>query len=200
MPPLTFSARHRLINDRMTDHSPSELAPDDAALIARWRGGDQRAATALVDRHAQAVARFVASLGERDEVEEVVQDTFVRAFGSLDTFRGESSFRTWLLTIARNLLRDRLRGRKRARHQVEIQDDDLVSSSDALEGAVATETEQRLRAAVESLSPMQRSIFTLRVAEGLSYKEIAIAVGSTEGAARVHYHNAMRIIREKIDE
>jgi RNA polymerase sigma-70 factor, ECF subfamily len=184
----------------MTDHSPSELAPDDAALIERWRGGDQRAATALVECHAQAIARFVASLGERDEVEEVVQDTFVRAFGSLDSFRGESSFRTWLLTIARNLVRDRQRGRTRAKLQVEIQDDDLVSSSDALEGTVAAETEQRLHAAVQTLSPMQRAIFTLRVTEGLSYKEIAIAVGSTEGAARVHYHNAMRVIREKIDE
>jgi RNA polymerase sigma-70 factor, ECF subfamily len=184
----------------MTDHSPSELAPDDAALIERWRGGDQRAATALVECHAQAIARFVASLGERDEVEEVVQDTFVRAFGSLDSFRGESSFRTWLLTIARNLVRDRQRGRTRAKLQVEIQDDDLVSSSDALEGTVAAETEQRLHAAVQTLSPMQRAIFTLRVTEGLSYREIAIAVGSTEGAARVHYHNAMRVIREKIDE
>jgi RNA polymerase sigma-70 factor, ECF subfamily len=184
----------------MTDHSPSELAPDDAALIERWRGGDQRAATALVECHAQAIARFVASLGERDEVEEVVQDTFVRAFGSLDSFRGESSFRTWLLTIARNLVRDRQRGRTRAKLQVEIQDDDLVSSSDALEGTVAAETEQRLHAAVQTLSPMQRAIFTLRVTEGLSYKEIAVAVGSTEGAARVHYHNAMRVIREKIDE
>jgi RNA polymerase sigma-70 factor, ECF subfamily len=184
----------------MTDHSPSELAPDDAALIERWRGGDQRAATALVECHAQAIARFVASLGERDEVEEVVQDTFVRAFGSLDSFRGESSFRTWLLTIARNLVRDRRRGRKRAKLQVEIQDDDLVSSSDALEGTVAAETEQRLHAAVQTLSPMQRAIFTLRVTEGLSYREIAIAVGSTEGAARVHYHNAMRVIRERIDE
>jgi RNA polymerase sigma factor, sigma-70 family len=184
----------------MTDHSPSELAPDDAALIARWRGGDERAATALVERHAQAIARFVASLGERDEVEEVVQDTFVRAFGSLDSFRGESSVRTWLLAIARNLLRDRQRGRKRASYQVEVHDYDLVSSSSALEGAIAAETEQRLRVAVDTLSPMQRSIFTLRVTEGLSYKEIAIAVGSTEGAARVHYHNAMRIIREKIDE
>jgi RNA polymerase sigma-70 factor, ECF subfamily len=184
----------------MTDHSPSELAPDDAALIERWRGGDERAATTLVERHAQAIARFVASLGERNEVEEVVQDTFVRAFGSLDSFRGESTFRTWLLTIARNLLRDRQRGRKRAKLHVEIQDDDIVSSSNALEGTVAAETEQRLRAVVDTLSPMQRSIFTLRVAEGMSYKEIAIAVGSTEGAARVHYHNAMRIIREKIDE
>jgi RNA polymerase sigma-70 factor, ECF subfamily len=184
----------------MTDHSPSELAPDDAALIARWRSGDERAATALVGRHAQAIARFVASLGERDEVEEVVQDTFVRAFGSLHSFRGESTFRTWLLTIARNLLQDRRRRRSRAKSQVEIKENDLVSSTDALDGTVAAETERRLRAAVETLSPMQRSIFTLRVAEGLSYKEIAVAVGSTEGAARVHYHNAMRVIRETIDE
>ena len=98
----------------------------------------------------RAIARFVASLGERDEVEEVVQDTFVRAFGSLDSFRGESTFRTWLLTIARNLLRDRQRSRKRARLHVEIQDNDIVSSSDALEGAVAAETEQRMQQAVES--------------------------------------------------
>jgi RNA polymerase sigma-70 factor, ECF subfamily len=184
----------------MTEPSRSDLAPDDAALIARWRGGEEHAATALVERHAQGIARFVVSLGERDEVEEVVQDTFVRAFGSLDSFRGESTFRTWLLTIARNLVRDRQRGRKRARLHVEIQDDAIATSSDALEGAVAAETEARLRQAVEELSPLQRSVFTLRVTEGMSYKEIAIAVGSTEGAARVHYHNAMRAIREKIDE
>ncbi|MEP7066180.1 MAG: RNA polymerase sigma factor [Gemmatimonadota bacterium] len=184
----------------MTDHSQSELPPDDAALIARWRSGDERAATTLVGQHAQGIARFVASLGEREEVEELVQDTFVRAFGSLDSFRGESTFRTWLLTIARNLVRDRQRGRKRSRSHVEIKDEDIVSTSDALEGTVAAETEQRLREAVETLSPMQRAIFTLRVTEGMSYKEIAMAVGSTEGAARVHYHNAMRVIREKIDE
>src|SRR3954470_7114386 len=147
----------------MTEPSPSEQAPDDAALIARWRTGDERAATALVERHAQAIARFVASLGERDAVEEVVQDTFVRAFGSLDSFRGESTFRTWLLTIARNLLRDRQRGRSRSKHHVEIRDEHSVTSSDALEGTVAAETEQQLRAAVETLSPMQRAIFTLRV-------------------------------------
>lgn len=187
-----------------TDMPDLITAGDDAeidrALIARWNGGDQRAATMLVERHAPSLARFVGSLGVITAPEEIVQDTFVRAFGSLDSFRGDSTFRTWLLTISRNLLRDRQRGRKRARLHVEVQDDDLVSSSDALEGAVASETERRLRSAVETLSPLQRSIFTLRVTEGLSYKEIAIAVGSTEGAARVHYHNAMRAIREKIDE
>jgi RNA polymerase sigma-70 factor (ECF subfamily) len=50
------------------------------------------------------------------------------------------------------------------------------------------------------LSPTQREVFALRVAEGLSYKEIAEAVGTTEGAARVHYHNAMRAVKEFLDE
>ncbi|MGQ0539419.1 MAG: RNA polymerase sigma factor, partial [Gemmatimonadaceae bacterium] len=67
---------------------------DDRQLIERWLGGDQRAATAIVERHAGAIARFVATLGER-ECDEVVQDTFVRAFSSFETFRGESSLRTW---------------------------------------------------------------------------------------------------------
>jgi RNA polymerase sigma-70 factor (ECF subfamily) len=84
--------------------------------------------------------------------------------------------------------------------QVEIHDDDVATSSNALEDAVAAESEGRLQRAVEQLSPLQRSVFTLRVTEGMSYREIAVAVGSTEGAARVHYHNAMRSIREKIDE
>ena len=70
----------------------------------------------------------------------------------------------------------------------------------ALDGVVADETEQRMRQAVGHLSPTQKEVFTLRVAEGLSYKEIAEAVGTTEGAARVHYHNAMRAVKEFLDE
>lgn len=172
----------------------------DRALIARWRSGDERAATMLVERHAAALARFAASLGERTDVDELVQDTFVRAFASLDGFRAESSLRTWLFTIARNLFRDRVRSARAQRRVVAIQDDDLVTENDALDQAVARETEGRLRAAVERLSPMQRQVFALRVSEGLSYREIAEVLGSTEGAARVHYHNAMRAIKESVDE
>src|SRR3712207_110764 len=95
---------------------PAGVPPDadpDVELIARWQRGEERAATLLVSRHAPAVARFVASMGLRVDVEEVVQDTFVRAFGSLDAFRGESSLRTWLLTIARRLVLDRRRAARR---------------------------------------------------------------------------------------
>ncbi len=173
--------------------------PEDAVLLERCRRGDERAATVLVRRYSPSVARFVASLGERQEVEEVVQDTFVRAFASLDGFRGDSSLRSWLFTIARNLVRDRVRSRARKYQVVPIEESHAVTEHDALDAAVSDETERRLGEALELLSPMQREVFTLRVSEGLSYREIAAVVGSTEGAARVHYHNAMRSIREFID-
>ena len=172
----------------------------DLELIARWKGGDQRAAAELVERHASALARFAVSSGERNEVDELVQDTFVRAFNSLDGFRGESSFRTWLFTIQRRLLLDRRRADKRRPDKTEIKEDDSATEYDALDSMVADETQQKLRDAVTRLSPTQREVFSLRVAEGLSYKEIAEAVGTTEGAARVHYHNAMRAVKEFLDD
>ena len=173
---------------------------NDLELIARWKAGDQKAATELVQRHSAALARFAVSSGERSEVDELVQDTFVRAFGSIDSFRGESSFRTWLFTIQRRLLIDRRRAEKRRRDRTEIQEDDAATEYDALDSVVADETQRRLQGAVKRLSPTQREVFALRVAEGLSYKEIAEAVGTTEGAARVHYHNAMRAVKEFLDE
>ena len=171
----------------------------DLDLIARWMAGEQRAATLLVDRHAGALARFAASVGARGDVEEIVQDTFVRAFASLESFRGESSLRTWLFTIARRLLLDRRRSERRRGEQVQVQDSDVTTEFDPLDSVVADETERRMREAVERLTPTQKEVFILRVSEGLSYREIADAVGSTEGAARVHYHNAMRAIKEFLE-
>ena len=179
---------------------PSVGETTDAELIQRWKNGDQRAATALVERHSPALARFAVSQGARQDIDELVQDTFVRAFNSIDGFRGESSFRTWLLTIERRLLLDRRRSEKRRPDKVEIQEGDASTNFDALDGMVADEARKRLTEAVTKLSPTQREVFTLRVAEGLSYKEIADAVGTTEGAARVHYHNAMRSVKEFLDD
>ena len=186
----------------MTGPARGEGDERDQDLISRWKAGDQRAATELVERNAQALARFAVASGVRDpaEVDELVQDTFVRAFGSLDGFRGESSFRTWLFTIQRRLILDRRRASKRRPEPLEVTEADAATDFDALDGMVADEVQERLRDAVGRLSPMQRQVFTLRVTEGLSYREIAEAVGTTEGAARVHYHNAMRTVKEKLDD
>jgi len=172
----------------------------DFDLLARWKGGDQRAATLLVERHADAVARFAASVGAHGDVDEVVQDTFVRAFGSLDGFRGDSTFSTWLFTIARRLVLDRRRAARRRGEQVPVKDDDVRTEWNALDGVVADETHARMRAALERLTPTQREVFALRVGEGMGYREIAGVAGTTEGAARVHYHNAMRAIKEFLND
>lgn len=172
----------------------------DAELIAQWQGGDQRAATALVHRHAQALSRFAASLGERDGIDELVQDTFVRAFQSLDSFRADSSLRTWLFTICKRLVLDRKRSERRRKNQVELDEGHAVAEYDALDGMVAEEAAGRVERAVAKLTPLQREVFTLRVTEGMPYGEIAKVVESTEGACRVHYHNAMKLIKESLSD
>lgn len=75
-----------------------------------------------------------------------------------------------------------------------------MQAYDALDGLVADETALRVRKAVETLSPLQREVFLLRVTDAMAYSEIATVVGSTEGACRVHYHNAMRAIRELLND
>src|SRR5690348_203149 len=129
----------------MTDPDRSGGDPRDAELIAAWKAGDQRAATELVERHASALARFAASCGARDEIDELVQDTFVRAFTSLDGFRGESGFRTWLFSIERRLLIDRIRAERRRPQSAELKEDAAATEYDALDSVVAGEAEAKVR-------------------------------------------------------
>ena len=180
----------------MSQRAEAGSEPTDVELIERWKAGDSRAATMLVGRHSLALARFAASCGEREDIEELVQDTMVKAFASLDTFRGDSSLRTWLFTIERRLMLDRRRAERRNRETVSVEDSDRVSEFGALDSLIADETQEKVRRSLDALSPTQREVFTLRVQQGLSYREIAEVVHSTEGAARVHYHNAVRTVKE----
>ena len=184
----------------MIEAEREEEASLDRTLIERWRDGDERAATAIVERHAPALARFASRLGVVDDVEELVQDTFVRAFAALDGFRADSALRTWLFTIERRLVLDRRRAAKRRAGDVEVDEQYAASDYDALDGLVADETSQRMSRAIAGLSRMQREVFALRVQEGRSYKEIAEILETSEGAARVHYHNAIRAVKEFLDD
>lgn len=181
--------------ERMAATAPA--ADDDAALIAAWLRGDEQAATELVRRHARALARFLAGAGATDaDLDDVVQETFIRAFRSAGGFRGQCKFRTWLCTIGGNVLKDLAR---RARGAVVPLHDDLVAAGgDPHEEAVAGESAGRLVAGLARLPRMQREVFLLRAQQGLEYDEIAAALGTTVGAARVHYHHAVKRLKEWI--
>src|SRR5437899_1368680 len=172
------------------------LAAADAVLIAAWQGGDEQAAAELVRRHARALARFLASAGAPDgDLDDLVQETFIRAFRGVDRFRGQCRFRTWLLTIGGNVLKDAARRARRAK-VVPLHEELRATDGDPHERAVAGEAEGRLLAGLGRLSRMQREVFLLRAQQGLAYEEIAAALGTSPGAARVHYHHAVKRLKE----
>jgi RNA polymerase sigma-70 factor (ECF subfamily) len=172
--------------------------PADADLVRAYRAGDERAATRLVNRHAGPVARFLSAAGAASgDVDDLVQETFIRAFRALDGWRGEAAFRSWLLSIASNLLKDQFR-KHRGRTLVPIADSDLPAPDDPAASLDATEAERRLMAGLATLPRLQREVFLLRAQQGMDYESIARSLDTTAGAARVHYHHAVKRLKELV--
>ncbi len=177
----------------------------DTDLIEAWKAGEEAAATELVYRHGKPLARFLgaagagAGAGAREDVEDLVQETFVRAFRRIETFRGGSSFRTWLMTIGSNALKDAWRKRKR-RPVIPLDAREIVDgSSDPHGDAVAGDIAMRVSRCVQGLPRLQRDVFLLRAQQGLDYGEIAKALDTTPGSARVHYHHAVKRLKDMLE-
>jgi len=188
---LAIAPRPHLHMAAMTDAEP----PGDAELVAAYRGGDDRAATEIVRRHGPGLARYLHGLGAgTSDVDDLLQETFFKAFRAIDSWRGEASLRGWLCTIGANLVRDGYR-RSRGRVVVSIEDRDLADGSDPFAETAAQELESRLVQGLATLPRLQREVFLLRAQQGCEYDEIARALGTTPGAARVHYHHAVKRLR-----
>jgi RNA polymerase sigma-70 factor, ECF subfamily len=168
----------------------------DAALVAAYRSGDQAAAAELVNRHCSALGRYLYGAGAAvADVEDLVQETFFRAFRALDGWRGDASFRGWLFRIGSNLRKDQYR-KEAGRIHLSIEDHEVADSSDPVGEAGASEMEDRLRQGLGRLPRLQREVFLLRAQQGMDYEEICRALGTTPGAARVHYHHAVKRLKE----
>src|SRR5437667_10883149 len=140
----------------MTPAEPVAAVPPEAALIAVWRGGDEPAAAELVRRHARALARFLAGAGALEaDVDDLVQETFIRALRAVGRFRGQCQFRTWLMTIGGNVLKDAHRRSRRAQG-VPLGDDLRAREGDPHGGADAGDAERRPVAGPEQLHRGQR--------------------------------------------
>jgi RNA polymerase sigma-70 factor (ECF subfamily) len=145
-----------------------------AALRARH--GDSAAATAFVRATQHDVWRLCAHLGSRDQADDLTQETYARAFGSLHRFAGRSSARTWLLSIARRVCADAVRSAVRARAAAPRLVDDHV-------GVDPAET-VTVRALLDTLDVERREAFVLTQVVGLSYAEAADVCGCPVGTIR----------------
>ncbi len=178
---------------------PALAAEADGDLIARYLAGDEAAAGELVRRHTAALARYIAAQGApEEELEDLTQETFFKAFRALGSFRGGASFRTWLLAIGGNVLRDGRRKWKR-RQVVALTPEIRDQSGDPGAHAEAGWVLQRLEEGIGKLARLQREVFLMRAQQGLEYAEIAAGLGISAGAARVHYHHAVKRLKSWIE-
>jgi len=180
---------------------PQDDGPSDAELVEKARRGDEHALDTLVRRHHAAAHRVAASIvRDADAAQDVVQDAFIKAFRALDGFRGDSSFGTWLLTITANEARGALR--RVVRRRETSLDDVTGAASEGMapdSASVLALEAQRARVMLGRLPDKQRLSVTLRIEEGLSFREIGKIIGSSEGAARVNYFHGIRRLRELLE-
>lgn len=158
----------------------SEPVDELARVAAAAATGDPLAAAALVRATQADVWRLCAHLGDRQSADDLTQETFLRAFGSLHRFAGRSTVRTWLLSIARRTCADAIRSRRR-RRMVLVGDDDLLERPDTAdrvaEGAAVDDLLARLH-------PDRREAFVLTQLMGLPYAEAAEVAGVPVGTIR----------------
>ena len=173
---------------------------DEGALLRRAAAGDRHAFGLLVRSHQEGVYRWVRRLVRDEETaRDLAQDTFLRAFHGLPGFRGDAAFGTWLRTIATNVVRSHVR--RAAAVEVVPLDPALAAPGPSPEAAAVQAGERRaLAAAVAGLPPRQREVVTLRIYRELPYAEIARLVGSTENAAKVNFHHALKQLRRVLAE
>jgi RNA polymerase sigma-70 factor (ECF subfamily) len=162
----------------------------DATLVRRVLDGDTAAFTTLVDRHAAACTRFaVRMLGNREDAEDAVQESFLRAYRSLGRYEERQAFRTWLFQILVNRCRTAAVRRQR-RQRMFLVDDSAVASASVRPAAEATELRAELRRAIDALDPDQREAFLLKHVELLSYDEMAAATGVGVSALKMRVKRA----------
>jgi RNA polymerase sigma-70 factor (ECF subfamily) len=156
---------------------------DLARLAADAADGDPLAAAALVRATQTDVWRLCVALGDRDNAEDLTQETYARAFAALDRFEGRSSVRTWLLSIARRVCADAVRSRRRRRVT-------LLASDSELEALAADDGADRLAegsAVIDvlgRLAPDRREAFVLTQLVGLPYADAADVAGCPVGTIR----------------
>ena len=180
----------------------------DEAAVELTRRGDPDAFRVLVDRHSRTVYHLAWRMtANSHEAEDIVQETFLRAYKQLKRFDGRAAFGTWIHRIAVNCSLDFIRARKRRQDTAPVEDDDaervldnLVSSDPSPERSLQSlQIRELLERAMQDLSEMERCAFTLRHHDGLGIEEISEALGVQPNAAKHSIFRALKKLRRLLE-
>ena len=185
----------------------------DAAVVAQVLAGDRDAFRVLVDRHSRSIFRVIYRMtGNQQDTEELVQETLLRAYKSLERFELRSNFSTWLYRIAVNRTLDFLNARKT--HMVTKDTYQIVDNPEAGDGAqiqlpatgpgpdrlaLSEELKQKIAGALGLLTPAERVAFTMRHMEGRSIEEISQPLNLKASAAKNSVFRAVQKLRQQLE-
>jgi len=193
----------------MTQAHTETLTDEDLVNLARAR--DEAAVRAITTRYNRRLFRIARSILRNDaEAEDVVQETYVRAFTGLDMFRGDAAFGTWITRIAMNEALGRLRRLRPTvewetyganRNQAEIIHFPASAVSNDPERTMAqSEVRAVLEQAIDELPDAFRAVFVARIVEGMSVEETADLFGLQPATVKTRLHRARLLLREELDK
>lgn len=169
----------------------------DQTLLDGFRAGEDFALQQIVALYQRGMFLYVLRMVRNEsDAEEIVQEAFLRAYRSRNSFRGDSALKTWLYRIASNLSLNHLNKRKRESVSEEITAVD--ERTGALDEMLTDERLAATREALETLPPKQRQVLTLRVYEGKSLKEIAEILDSPLGTVKANLFHAIKNMKKRL--
>ena len=196
--PLRNHSQRRGVHQSETGHPERDRrfgSVTEKQLIQRLKDGDQTAARTLYEAHVDRVFRLCYRFaGEYDLAQDFTQETFVRAFSKIDTFRGEAAFGTWISAIATSVSLNELRRIKRFRTREAPLDDQLMGASTA--NRVEPDLRDDLHRAIDALPEGYRTVFLLHDLEGYTHEEIGQILGIKAGTSKSQLFRARSRLRE----
>ncbi len=175
-------------------------AADEQQLLEELRKGNQSAYSVLVRRYMkQAYSVAFGFLRDHDEAEDITQEAFVRAYRSLNSFRGEAEFGTWLHRIVVNLSLNRSKSRRRrAVHEVSHETAVAMASVTGTDMDGESEVRDHFERALHELPTMQRAVVILRHVDGLSTRQVGTILQCSEGTVKTHLFRGLKKLKRKL--
>lgn len=174
----------------------------DLELVGEVREGNRKSFSELVQRHQRSLLRLgLRFTKEQSLAEDIVQESFIKAFQKIHLFEGRASFKSWLYQIALNTARNKFRDRFGGGSFDSVNVDDVPLGVDpgAETGMLRADVKKRIRVEIDKLPDRQRMALSLRIFEDLSFKEIAEIMSCPYDTAKANYRHALMKLKERIE-